>query len=97
MIENKNTDKLKNLIIGFLIGLLTTAIGTYLFVTLIMKTEFSQGVNMMKAQGELGKVITLGAVLNLFVFFALLKFNKEMMARGVIFATILLSGITLLV
>ena len=31
----------------------------------------------MKAKGFLGKVITLGAILNIVVFFILLKFDKE--------------------
>jgi hypothetical protein len=82
---------------GFFIGILTTTIGTYLFVTLIMQSNFLSGINIMKSQGELGKIITLGAVLNIIMFFALLKFNKEMIARGVIFATILLTVFTLFV
>jgi hypothetical protein len=95
--ENKNTNKIKGLVTGFFIGILTTIIGTYLFVTLIMHSNFLSGINIMKSQGELGKIITLGAVLNIIMFFALLKFNKEMIARGVIFATILLTVFTLFV
>ena len=94
MIENNNKAKLIDLIIGFLIGLVTTALGTYLFVILIMEVDFLEGVRAVKSQGGLGKIITLGAVLNLIVFFVLLKLNKEMIARGVIFATILLAGVT---
>ena len=47
--------------------------------------------------GKLGKIISLGSVLNIIVFFLLLKFNKELIARGVILGTILLAIITLLI
>jgi hypothetical protein len=49
----------------------------------------------MKSQGYLGKVITLGAILNLVAFFVLLKINRELMARGVVLATLLLALITM--
>jgi hypothetical protein len=45
----------------------------------------------------LGKIITLGAIVNLVLFFILLKFNKELMARGVVLGMILLTVITLIV
>lgn len=51
----------------------------------------------MKSQGFLGKLMTLGAVLNIGVFFFLLKIKKELMARGVVLATIILTIITLFI
>ena len=45
----------------------------------------------------MGKLLTLGALLNLLLFFALLKWNKELMARGVVLGSILLTILTLLV
>ena len=88
-------DKVKGLIIGFFIGILTTTIGTYFFITRIIKNDFLEGLNAIKTQGYLGKIITLGAVLNVIAFFILLRYNKEMMARGVILATIMLTIFTL--
>lgn len=89
--------KLRDLIIGFAIGILASLIGSYLFITLVMKNDFVLGLNYIKSQGYLGKIITLGAILNVIVFFILLKFNKEIMARGVILATIILAILTLFV
>ncbi len=89
--------KLRDLIIGFTIGILASLIGSYLFITLVMKNDFVLGLNYIKSQGYLGKIITLGAILNVIVFFILLKFNKEIMARGVILATIILAILTLFV
>lgn len=83
--------------IGFIIGLVACFLGTYLYITLIAKYDFLHGITLLKSGGYLGKVITLGAILPLITFFVLLKFNKELMARGVILATIVLALITFFV
>lgn len=90
-------DKFINIFLGFLIGILTTTIGSFLFIKLVMHNDFIVGLQYVKSQGYLGKIITLGAVLNIVVFFLLLKYNKEIMARGVILATIVLTLVTLFV
>jgi hypothetical protein len=51
----------------------------------------------MKSQGLLGKIITLGAILDLIAFAILLKLNKDSMARGVILAVLVLTIITLVI
>ena len=89
--------KKTDLLIGALIGFVATFLGTYIFFTFCTEYSFLEGVKGMKSQGFLGKVITLGAILNLVAFFILLKMNKELMARGVVFATILLAIITMFV
>ena len=83
--------------IGFIIGLIACFLGTYLYITLIAEHEFLQGWNLLKSNGYLGKVITLGAILPLVTFFILLKFDKDMMARGVILATIILAILTIFI
>lgn len=86
-----------DLFIGMLIGFISTLIGVYLFLEYKTEYGFSEGIQGIKNQGFLGKLIAMGAVLNLGVFFVLLKFNKDLMAKGVILATILLTFITLFV
>jgi len=86
-----------DLLIGTLIGFATTFLGVYIFLEFFTDYGFTKGLSGMKNQGILGKVITLGAILNIIVFFILLKYNKELMARGVVLATILLTIITLFV
>lgn len=86
-----------DLLIGFIIGLVATFLGTYLYITLIAKYEFVQGFTFLKNEGYLGKVITLGAIFSLIIFFVLLKLDKELMARGVILATFVLAILTFLV
>ena len=47
--------------------------------------------------GYLGKIITIGTTLDLAVFLILLNRNKEMMARGVILAVIVLAVSTIII
>jgi hypothetical protein len=82
---------------GLGLGLLGTLIGSYLFMTLFTTFDFLSGIQVMKAQGTLGKLITLGSIPDLLIFTALLKYNKEMMARGVILAVILLTIFTVFI
>ena len=51
----------------------------------------------MKSQGNLGKIITLGSILTLIEFGILLKMNKEMMARGIVLAVIIVALFTLFI
>lgn len=86
-----------DLLIGVLIGFAATFLGIYLFFTLFTEFSFGEGIRNYEAFGYLGKIIAIGAVMNLIAFFTLLKFNKELMARGVVLATLILTVITLLV
>lgn len=89
--------KKTDLLIGVLIGIIASIIGSYVFIELLTEYNFIEGVKILRFQGKLGKIISLGSVLNIIVFFLLLKFNKELIARGVILGTILLAIITLLI
>jgi hypothetical protein len=51
----------------------------------------------MKNSGILNKVITLGAILNLIIFFILLQKNKDTMAKGVVFSMLIITVITLVI
>jgi hypothetical protein len=86
-----------DLLIGFIIGIITSLLGCFLFILLFTKYSFIEGVELLQADGKLGKIITLGTVLDLIVFWVMLKSDKEFMARGVILAVIVLTILTLFV
>lgn len=86
-----------DLLTGFLIGLASTLLGSYIFITFFTEFNFIAGVQIMKSQGNLGKIITLGSILTLIVFGILLKMNKEMMARGVVLAVIIMAILTMFI
>ena len=84
-----------DLLLGFIVGLLACVLGIFLFIIFFTDFDFMTGVESMKSEGELGKLITLGAILDLVIFGVLLKLNKEMMARGVVLAVIFIAILTL--
>ncbi len=84
-----------DLLIGFAIGILACVFGIFLFVTFFTDFDFIAGIESMKSEEKLGKLITLGSILDLIAFGVLLKMNKEIMARGVVLAVISIAIITL--
>lgn len=87
----------KDILIGFILGIFTSLLGSYLFITFFTEFDISYGIQTIKDNGYLGKVITLGTTLDLAVFAFLLKKDKEFMAGGVILAVIIMAISTLLI
>ncbi len=83
-----------DLLIGFIIGISASILGSYLFITLFTNFDFVSGIQIMKSEGKLGKIMTLGSILDLIAFAILLKLNKEIMARGVVLAVIIIAILT---
>nr|WP_315158388.1 hypothetical protein [uncultured Flavobacterium sp.] len=84
-----------DILIGFVIGILGSLLGMFLYITIATDFGFISGIQIMKSQGNLGKIVTLGSILDLIAFAVLLKMNKELMARGVVLAVIALTIVTL--
>ena len=89
----------KELFIGFIIGIIATTTGVFLMAMLLTKFKFhlSDVLQQIKQEGIFGKVITLSALLNFGLFFLFLHFKKELMARGIVLATIILAIITMFI
>ncbi|MGO4822399.1 MULTISPECIES: hypothetical protein [unclassified Flavobacterium] len=85
------------IILGVILGFVGTLFGSFLFIKLFTSFDFNNGIQTMKLQGTLGKLITLGSIPNLLIFAVLLKLNKEMMARGVILSIIIMAFVTMFV
>ena len=85
----------KDLFTGFIIGIIASFIGMFLYITLVMHIDFLAGIQSLKREGQLGKIVTLGSIMDLIAFGVLLKMNKELMARGVVLAVITLTIVTL--
>ncbi|HQE34617.1 MAG TPA: hypothetical protein PLZ71_06215 [Flavobacterium alvei] len=84
-----------DILIGFAIGILASILGSFLFITFFTDFDFIVGIENMKSEGKLGKLITLGSILDLIAFGVLLKLNKEIMARGVVLAVISIAIFTI--
>jgi hypothetical protein len=86
-----------DLLTGFIIGILASILGSYIFITFFTQFDFINGMHVMKSEGKLGKIITLGSILDLVAFGILLKLNKELMARGVVLAVIIMTLVSLFI
>lgn len=84
------------LLFGVILGLATGILGMFLFLETFTEYNLIEGWKAMKNQGQTGKLMAIGAVPNLVVFFVLLKFDLEMMARGVVLATIIITALSVI-
>jgi len=80
---------------GLVVGIVANVIGLYL-ATLILGNgdEFVMVLKSASAEGFLGKLISLGSILNLAAFFVFIKKRQDYRARGVLLATVLVALIT---
>ncbi|MBW1297970.1 hypothetical protein [Aquimarina litoralis] len=78
----------KEIIIGFLTGLLANGVGIVLYILLFSELSIIETLKAAQQNNFLGSLIALGAILNLIIFFLFLKQNKPYRARGVLLATL---------
>jgi len=79
----------KELIIGFVVGILANTLGTLLYIVLFSEMGVEETIKAAISQGHLGSLLALGAILNLLAFFGFLKIRRDNRAKGVLIATIL--------
>ena len=85
----------KNILIGILVSLFATFGGIFLYLEYFSRFGFYETIDLIK-EGELyGKVLSLAAIPNLFVFFIYIKKKQDNRAKGVLLATILIAFTTL--
>lgn len=85
----------KNIFIGMLVGLIANAIGLLLTATLLGKgDDFTNVIKAAVAEGFIGKLISLGAILNLIAFFIFIKKKQDYRARGVLLITVFIAVFT---
>jgi uncharacterized membrane protein len=86
----------KEILIGFVIGLLATACGFYIYVEFVSPYSFQETMKILKEGSLYGKVLGLAAIPNLFVFFIFLKKKQDLRARGVLLACFVIAFLILL-
>ncbi len=77
----------KEVIIGFLVGIIANAIGTLLYILLFSEFSILETYHAAVEQGHIGSLLALGAILNLVAFFGFLKLKRNERAKGVLIAT----------
>jgi len=89
----------KDIIIGISSGLLSNFIGVFLTVVFLYQeinpSDIVVIINDAISNDFITKLISLGAILNLILFFLYLKFDFVERARGVLIATFLIAILTI--
>ncbi len=85
----------KDVLIGILISLFATFGGVFLYLEYFSRYEFYETIDLIKEGRLYGKVLSLAAIPNLFVFFVFIKKRQDYKAKGVLLATILIAFTTL--
>jgi hypothetical protein len=85
----------KEVIIGFLVGIIANTLGTILYILLFSEFSITETYNAAVTQGHVGSLLALGALLNLAAFFGFLKLKRNQRAKGVLIATMLTAFIIL--
>lgn len=86
----------KEIVIGILVSLFATAGGVFLYLQYFSSFGFDETLEMIKTGKLYGKVLSLAAIPNLFVFFIYIKKKQDYRARGVLIATFLIAFTTLI-
>ena len=85
----------KDIIIGMVVGLIANTIGLFLATLLLGNGNgFTTVIKAAATEGFLGKLISLGAILNLLAFFVFIKQKQDYRARGVLLITVLVAVFT---
>lgn len=90
----------RNLFIGIISGILANFLGFIIVARLMLRGEFSlinltNVVKQLYDDGLLNKLISLGAFLNLLIFFFFIKTNNDTKAAGVLISTIMIALLTI--
>ncbi len=88
----------KEILIGFIVGVISAAFGLILAIQIFGKSEdWGIVINRAISEGFLTKLMSIGALLNLGTFFLFLKKKQDQRAKGVLIATILILISTMII
>jgi len=88
----------KEILIGFLVGLIATAFGLVFAIQIFGKSDdWGSVIRQAIAEGFLTKLMSIGALLNLGAFFLFIKKNQDQRAKGVLIATVLVLIATMII
>lgn len=86
----------REIIIGFLVGIIANSFGTLLYILLFSDLSILETFKAAIAQGHIGSLLALGAILNLVTFFGFLRIKRDLRAKGVMLATLVTALVILI-
>jgi len=85
----------KDIFIGMFVGLIANAMGLFLAANFLGNgDDFTVVIQAAAKEEFLGKLISLGAVLNLIAFFIFIRKKQDYRARGVLLITVFIAVFT---
>ncbi|WP_299228417.1 hypothetical protein [uncultured Psychroserpens sp.] len=90
--------KSKNIAIGLIVGLISSALGLLLALKFFgSENSIYESLQQSIRQGVLTKLVSIGALLNLAIFFLFINKKQDLKAKGVLIATVLVAVVTIIV
>jgi len=86
----------KEILIGFLVAVIATAFGFFIYVEFVLPYEFKEAIEIINKENLWGKIIGLSAMPNILVFFLYLKKKQDYRARGVLLEIFVLAFLILI-
>lgn len=86
--------RIKELLIGFLFGVVLTVIGSELYLRLFTNFDLFLNFDLIRKAGLMGKITAIGSLLNLVLLTYFLNRGDDFKARGSVIAVIVVSLIT---
>ena len=85
----------KDVFIGIFVGLIANVMGLFFAANLLGQgDDFMNVIKAAANEGFLGKLISLGAILNLVAFFVFIRKKQDYRARGVLLITVFIAVFT---
>lgn len=86
----------KETAIGFIVGVIANTFGVLLYMLLFSDLSLMETYRVAVAEGHIGSLLALGAILNLLAFFGFLRLRRDYRAKGVLMATVLTAIVILI-
>jgi len=81
----------KDLLIGIIVAIIANTLGGILYILIFSDIGIEATIQQSLDEGFFGKIVSLGALLNLVVFFLFIKKDQDYRARGVLLATVIIA------
>ena len=81
----------KEILIGIITAIITNTLGTILYILAFSDEGIKTTIQRSLNEGFFGKIVSLGAILNLIAFFLFIRKNQDHRARGVLLTTIVIA------
>lgn len=80
---------------GVFVGLIAPIVAFVIYVAFYLEADVMETYNSLVKMNKLTHVISLSTLINLLIFFMNLKTNRDLIAKGVLFATMIYAFVVL--